>query len=113
VFWWKELQTHFRLLEHSPSKLGQEDLETIPASILGEVVILCRCWNLTWKTPILLDPSNLDIKDTTAELDFAKAALNLRASKVREGSMCSVFLSASTLVSSGSQQFINLGQYIG
>jgi hypothetical protein len=61
----------------------------------------------------LLDPSNLDIKDPN-ELDFAKAALNLRASKVSEGSMCPVFLTASTKqVSAWSQQFINLGPYVG
>jgi hypothetical protein len=73
-----------------------------------EVLVLL----LTWKTPVSLDPSNLDIKDPN-KLDFAKAALNFRASKVREGSMCSVFLSASTQVLVGSQQIINLGPYVG
>ena len=60
---------------------------------------------------MVFDPSNLDMTDPK-DTDFAKAALNFRVSMLREASMRPVFFNASTQVSAGSQQFINLGPYV-
>jgi hypothetical protein len=65
-----------------------------------------------WNTPVVFDPSNLDTIDPATDTDFAKAALNFRVPMLREASMRPFFFNASTQVSAGSQQFINLGPYV-
>jgi hypothetical protein len=61
--------------------------------------------------PVEFDPSNLNFADPYV-LDLEKAALNWRTPKTRSSSMCQRFLSASTQVSAGSQEFNNLGPYV-
>ena len=66
---------------------------------------------MTRKTPVLLEPSNLNIADPNS-CDLAKAAFNFATLKARPESIWPIFSSASTQISAGSQQFINRSPYV-